>query len=106
MFAIKITVLFAILSASSRLVVASPPACLLAAVRYYLEHETKKRMLSVNYSTETNPADLSTICGADASKVESQITSLCGSNANAALQAFASSCSAAGKTVRTYTYKI
>jgi hypothetical protein len=50
-------------------------------------------------STETNPADLNTICGTDAGKVQAQISKLCGSNTDAAMSAFSSTCSAAGKTV-------
>ncbi|MCJ1244393.1 hypothetical protein MMC30_001591 [Trapelia coarctata] len=86
MFAAKTTILLALLAASSKLVAAGPPACLLAAI-----------------NTEPNPADLQAICGDGASKVESQIASLCGSNTDAAMQAFVSSCSAAGKTVPTYS---
>lgn len=55
----------------------------------------------ISDSTEPTPGDLNTVCGVDASKVQSQIQSLCGGNTSAALDAFKSVCAAAGKTVRT-----
>jgi len=60
------------------------------------------RKLTGCCSTESDPSNLQTICGDDVSKVESQIVSLCGSNTDAAMKAFVSTCSAAGKTVRMY----
>jgi len=64
-----------------------------------------KEQTDHGYSTEANPSDLATVCGVDASKVEAQITKLCGNNADAAMTAFTSVCKAAGKTVRTLPYK-
>lgn len=45
---------------------------------------------------------MNAVCGSSASQVQAQIQSICGSNAEAALSAFASTCQAAGKTVRTW----
>jgi len=50
-------------------------------------------------STESNPADFGTICGADASKVAIQITTLCGSNTATAMSAFEAYCAAYGHPV-------
>lgn len=50
-------------------------------------------------STQKNPADLGTICGDDASKVQQVIASVCGSNADAAQAAFSSTCAGAGSTI-------
>jgi len=64
--------------------VASPPACLLAAI-----------------NTQENPADTKTICG-KASDVQKTIQSVCPSgDQSAALSAFAETCKAAGITVPT-----
>jgi hypothetical protein len=52
------------------------------------------------FSTEPDPADFTTVCGKDATKVASGISSACtGSDAQAALTAFSSSCSAAGHPI-------
>ncbi|KAA6410668.1 MAG: hypothetical protein FRX48_06091 [Lasallia pustulata] len=83
MFA-KATLLLALFAASAHLAVAAPPACLLAAV-----------------NTEPDPSNQTTVCGADASRVEAQIQNLCGNNTGAAMSAFSSACSEAGHTVPT-----
>lgn len=102
MFAPKITILLALLAGALSLVAAGPPACLLAAIKY--DHAQRQKWWKADGygSTEPDPSDLQNICGDDASKVESQIVSLCASNADAAMKAFASTCSAAGKTIRMY----
>jgi len=83
----KSTVFLSLLALCCSTVLAqAPPACLLAAV-----------------NTEPNPADLGTICGSDALKVQKVIQSMCGSNVKAAQSAFLSTCSSAGKTVAPYT---
>ena len=56
-------------------------------------------LLTTYPSTEPDPTDYNTVCGKDASKVESQIQNLCGNNVGAAMTAFSSICAAAGKTV-------
>jgi len=103
MFAAKTTILLALLAVSSKLVAAGPPACLLAAIKYDLCLALKWEEANGCGSTESNPEDLQTICGDDASKVMNQIASLCGSNKDTAMQAFVDTCSAAGKTVREYS---
>ena len=61
------------------------------------------RPLTHHNSTQPNPADLNTICGVDASKVISQIKSLCGSNIDAAMTSFADTCNSAGKAIGMYS---
>jgi len=77
----KSTLILSLLALSAS-VLATPPGCLLAAV-----------------NTEPNPADLKTVCGSDAKKVQAAIQSMCGSNASIAQSAFAATCSSAGITV-------
>ncbi|KAL8829331.1 MAG: hypothetical protein Q9170_006215 [Blastenia crenularia] len=83
MYAAKSTLFLAIFAASTQLVAALPPACLLAAI-----------------NTESNPADLPTLCGSDSdsSKVQAQIKQLCGGNTDAAMKAYKETCGSAGKT--------
>lgn len=70
---------------SARTLAATPPGCLLSAV-----------------NTQDNPTDLSSICGDDATDVQSAINSLCsGSNKSAAQSAFIATCSSAGSSVGT-----
>ncbi|KKA18021.1 hypothetical protein T310_8035 [Rasamsonia emersonii CBS 393.64] len=61
------------------LVAAQTPGCLLSVV-----------------GDQPNPADLKTICGDAASKVQSAIKSECGDGSANALQVFSSTCSSAG----------
>lgn len=50
-------------------------------------------------STESNPADLPTLCGSDSSKVQAQIKKLCGDNTDAALKAYKETCGSVGESV-------
>ncbi|MCJ1350927.1 MAG: hypothetical protein MMC33_000909 [Icmadophila ericetorum] len=86
MFSQRLTFLFAFFALTVQLVVGGNPACLLGAI-----------------NTEPDPTDYGTVCGQDASKVESQIQSLCGNNVGAAMTAFSSICAAAGKTVAPFS---
>ncbi|TKA78169.1 hypothetical protein B0A55_03896 [Friedmanniomyces simplex] len=73
MFA-KPSTLFALFALAARLAVATPPACMIAAV-----------------NTQPNPAALQAVCsGSNATAVEEYICKNCSSNAAAALSAFAS----------------
>ncbi|KAL2355612.1 hypothetical protein BJ546DRAFT_971143 [Cryomyces antarcticus] len=80
MFA-KSSIIFAVLAISAKLAVATPPACLLAAV-----------------NVQSDPADLKAVCG-NATSVESTISNICGSNVQPAMSAFSSVCKSAGMTV-------
>ncbi|KAI9731717.1 MAG: hypothetical protein M1834_004506 [Cirrosporium novae-zelandiae] len=75
MFASKSTIVLAFL-AIAQIASATTPACLLAAV-----------------NTESDPSDLTTICGKDSSKVKAQISSKCDSYLAAAMTAYSSVCS-------------
>ena len=47
----------------------------------------------MKHSTQSNPADVPTICGENSSLVETEINNLCsGDNTEAALEAFSSVC--------------
>lgn len=81
MFASKSAILVSLFALSSS-VLATPPACLLAAV-----------------NQQQNPADLSSVCGANGHQVQQAIASICGSNVAVAESAFAATCSSAGHTV-------
>ncbi|KAK5689027.1 hypothetical protein LTS10_001007 [Elasticomyces elasticus] len=82
MFA-KTTTLFALFTVAARLVAATPPACLIAAV-----------------NTQPDPSALKAVCsGSNATAVEEYICKNCSSNAADALSAFASVCSSAGVTI-------
>lgn len=50
-------------------------------------------------NTQDEPSDLSAICGSDAQDVQQAIASLCSDNASVAQSAFISTCSAAGSSV-------
>ncbi|KAF1987964.1 hypothetical protein K402DRAFT_392245 [Aulographum hederae CBS 113979] len=80
----KTALLFAGLAVSRLALAQSPPACLLGAL-----------------NTQPNPADTEAICG-NASEVQEAIASMCGANTNAAMSAFASTCSADGVSVSSY----
>ncbi|KAL8744920.1 MAG: hypothetical protein Q9190_002901 [Brigantiaea leucoxantha] len=80
MFASKSTLFAAIFALSTGLVAAAPPSCLLAAV-----------------NTESNPADLPTICGPHSSKVKAELKKLCNENVDAAMEAFNDVCKSVGK---------
>ncbi|KAK0943421.1 hypothetical protein LTR48_004578 [Friedmanniomyces endolithicus] len=82
MFA-KSTTLLVLAALAARLVVATPPACMIAAV-----------------NTQPNPGALQAVCsGSNATAVVESICKNCSSNAAAALSAFASVCSGAGVTI-------
>jgi hypothetical protein len=69
-------------------VVASPPACLIAAI-----------------STSENPSDVKSICSSPSS-IQSSLNSNCGSNASTAQNAFIAVCKDAGVTVCEWIYKM
>jgi hypothetical protein len=82
MFASKTAILLSLFTLSSS-VLATPPACLLAAV-----------------NQQPYPANLTAVCGgSNGHKVQQAIASLCGSNVAVAESAFAATCSSAGVTV-------
>jgi hypothetical protein len=81
MFASKGAILVSFFALSSS-VLATPPACLLAAV-----------------NQQQNPADLSSVCGSNGHQVQQAIASICGSNVAVAESAFAATCSSAGHKV-------
>jgi len=81
----KSTFLFAFF-AISRLALATPPACLLAAV-----------------NTQDDPTDMQSICGHNASDLQSFLNKNCGDNKKAALSAFSDVCQSAGITVHEAT---
>jgi hypothetical protein len=81
MFASKTAILLSIFALSSN-VLATPPACLLAAV-----------------NQQPNPANLTAVCGTNGRQVQQAIASICGSNVAVAESAFAATCSSAGQTV-------
>ena len=82
MFASKTAILLFLFTLSSS-VLATPPACLLAAV-----------------NQQPYPANLTAVCGgSNGHKVQQAIASLCGSNVAVAESAFAATCSSAGVTV-------
>ncbi|KAL9621047.1 MAG: hypothetical protein Q9160_004432 [Pyrenula sp. 1 TL-2023] len=87
MFASHTTILFAVFALSAKVLAGIPPACLLAAV-----------------NTQPNPADLKSICNDENSKkIQDDLTSKCGNNVKAALDAFSSTCNDAGVKVATPT---
>jgi hypothetical protein len=53
-------------------------------------------------STQSSPADLPTLCGKDSSEVQEQIRDLCGDDTDAALDSYRSTCTAIGKSIRTF----
>lgn len=79
-------VVFSLLALTRVAVGALPPACLLDVV-----------------GGQPSPSDLNTICGSNASKIQSQISSTCKGNAQAALSAFSSTCSSAGHEIVTHS---
>jgi len=86
MFASKTAILLFLFTLWSS-VLATPPACLLAAV-----------------NQQPNPANLTAVCGgSNGRKVQQAIASLCGNNVAVAESAFAATCSSAGVTVASYT---
>jgi len=74
--------IFAILAVAARVAVATPPACLLAAVNEC-----------------PNPADIKSICSTDSSKVTSYISKNCGEHEDAASKYFKEVCEGAGETI-------
>jgi len=74
--------IFAILAVAARVAVATPPACLLAAVNEC-----------------PNPADIKSICSTDSSKVTSYISKNCGDYEDAASKYFKEVCEDAGETI-------
>lgn len=80
MFATKLTTVLALFSVAAQVAVAAPPACLLAAV-----------------NTADDPADMAAVC--KNGDVKSYLSSKCGDNADAAMEAFQSACKDAGVEV-------
>jgi len=74
------------LFAVSKLAMATPPACLLAAV-----------------NEQPDPSDLQSICGSKAGDVKSFLSDNCGSFTSEAMSAFKETCSEAGYTVSVST---
>ncbi|KAJ5673968.1 Period circadian protein [Penicillium macrosclerotiorum] len=60
--------------------------------------QTPACLLSV-IGDSSNPADLSTLCGSDAKKLESQISNKCGDKSQSALKFFANTCNSNGHNV-------
>ncbi|CAK3865903.1 Hypothetical predicted protein [Lecanosticta acicola] len=81
MFA-KLATVFTLLALSAHVAVATPPACLIAAV-----------------NTQDDPSDLKSVCGDGASVVKKYISSNCGDSQDAANSAFMDVCKDAGVTV-------
>lgn len=50
-------------------------------------------------STESDPADLPTLCGSHSSQVQAEIKKLCGDNTDAAMKAYKETCGSVGETV-------
>ncbi|RHZ47232.1 uncharacterized protein CDV56_104976 [Aspergillus thermomutatus] len=63
-------------------VAADPPSCLLAAI-----------------GTESNPADLASLCGSASSAVQSQISQSCGDDTQTAMTFYSNTCASAGHQV-------
>ena len=102
MIALRSSLLLALFALSAK-VLATPPACLLAAVKYVRRSFFQlQSALILDCSTQENPADLGTICGDEASNVQEVIATICDDNADAAQSAFSSTCAGAGKTVGAY----
>ena len=99
MFAPKSALFVALFVTSAQLAVAAPPACLLAAVKCEFQFQSGWNDCLHPHSTESNPANLPLLCGADSSKVQTQIKKLCGANTNAALTSYKETCGSVGKTV-------
>ena len=78
----KSALVFPLLALASRVLTATPPACLLNAV-----------------NSQQDPSDLGAICGKEATNVQQAIASLCSDNASAAQSAFIATCSGAGSSV-------
>lgn len=66
-----------------------------------MEHNVNPANTSANIqnSTQSNPADVALLCGADSSDVQAQIKKLCGDDAEAALTSYRDTCEAAGKPI-------
>lgn len=66
-----------------------------------MEHKNDRTNSStkIQNSTQSNPADVARLCGADSSEVQSQIKKLCGNNFEAALNSYRDTCEAAGKSI-------
>ncbi|KAF2759607.1 hypothetical protein EJ05DRAFT_474688 [Pseudovirgaria hyperparasitica] len=60
---------------------------------------TKDCRLTRPYSTQDNIADFNSICGDNASDVQSSIQEVCGDSADTALKAFADACKEKGHQV-------
>lgn len=63
--------------------------------------EAESQLTFVHREQKT-PAQLKTVCGNNANKVESEISNTCGSNAQSAMKYFASKCSSAGYKLGTF----
>lgn len=76
------TVAVALLGLAVKSVVATPPACLLAAI-----------------NQQPNAADLDSLCGSKSGEVQAAMAKVCGKDIEAALKAYDATCKTAGKTV-------
>jgi len=81
MFA-KVATAFGLFAIAAQVAVATPPACLIAAV-----------------NTQSDPSDVKTVCTSGASDVQSYMSDKCGDNLDAATSAWTSYCKDAGVTV-------
>jgi hypothetical protein len=85
----------------------TPPACLLAAIKYVVTLSMavwflgeRIMMLTEFISAQGgNPADLGTLCGSKSPGVQTSIAGLCGANAAAALSSYSASCKSAGHSI-------
>lgn len=80
----KLTVTVVLTTSLSNLTLAATPGCLLQAV-----------------NTQTEPSDLSAVCGNGARDVQAYIAKNCGDFEDAAQKAFVDTCSSAGTSVGT-----
>jgi len=76
------TLIFAALTFLVNFVVATPPACLLAALQ-----------------VQSNPSDVTSLCGTLQRQMEGNITEKCDGDANAVMSIYADTCKAKGVTI-------
>lgn len=76
------TLIFAALTFLLDFVVATPPACLIAALQ-----------------VQSNPADVASLCGTLQRQMEGNITEKCNGDANAVMSVYADTCKAKGVTI-------
>lgn len=82
MFLNKSTIVFSVLALCNVVVAAQPPACLLSVI-----------------GSQPNPADLKTICGKNAEKIQDSLSETCDDDKQDALKHFSNTCSSNGHKV-------